>query len=99
KGAKSRYEVPSHHLNKHGTAEGELIGGNLSMLAHLIGTDSDFDTRNRILFLEDIGEYKYNIDRMLMQLTRAGKCAALSGLIIGSFTEIKDTTTAFGQDV
>jgi len=99
KGAKSRYEVPSHHLNKHGTAEGELIGGNLSMLAHLIGTDSDFDTRNRILFLEDIGEYKYNIDRMLMQLKRAGKFAALSGLIIGSFTEIKDTTIAFGQDV
>ena len=99
KGAKCHYEVPPHHLNKHGTAEGELIGGNLSMLAHLIGTDSDPDTANKILFLEDVGEYKYNIDRMLMQLRRAGKFAALSGLIIGSFTEIKDTTIAFGQHV
>ncbi|HYK44215.1 MAG TPA: LD-carboxypeptidase, partial [Parafilimonas sp.] len=98
-GTKLRYQLAPHDLNKHGIAEGELIGGNLSMLAHIIGTDSDPDTTNRILFLEDIGEYKYNIDRMLMQLKRAGKFSAISGLIIGSFTEIKDTTIAFGQDV
>jgi muramoyltetrapeptide carboxypeptidase len=98
-GKHSRYEISSHHLNKKGTAEGELIGGNLAILAHLIGTDSDFDTVNKILFLEDIGEYKYNIDRMLMQLKRAGKLGSLSALILGNFTDIKDTTIPFGQDI
>ena len=98
-GKSSRYDIPSHHLNKQGAAEGELIGGNLAILAHLIGTDSEFDTTNRILFLEDIGEYKYNIDRMLMQLKRSGKLGSLAGLIIGSFTDIKDTTIPFGQDI
>jgi len=98
-GIYSRYEISSHHLNKQGTTEGELIGGNLAILAHLIGTDSEFDTANKILFLEDIGEYKYNIDRMLMQLKRAGKLGPLSGLVIGNFTDIKDTTIPFGQNI
>ncbi len=88
-----------HKLNRRGLTEGELIGGNLSLIVHLIGTDSNFDTRNKILFLEDIGEYLYNVDRMMMQLKRAGKLENLSGLIIGGFTELKDTTIPFGQDV
>lgn len=93
------YEISSHALNRQGTAEGELIGGNLAMLAHLIGTDSEFDTTNKIFFIEDIGEYKYNVDRLLMQLKRAGKLTALSGLIVGSFTDIRDTSIPFGQEV
>ena len=76
-----------------------MFGGNLALLAHIIGTKSDINTKNKILFIEDIGEYKYNIDRMLMQLKRAGKLDELAGLIVGSFTEIKDTTIPFGQDI
>ena len=98
-GKPSLYKLPSNHFSKPGIAQGELVGGNLAILAHLIGTDSDFDTTNKILFFEDIGEYRYNIDRMLMQLKRAGKLGSLSGLIIGSFTDIKDTTILFGQEI
>ncbi len=87
----------SHLFNKKGQAIGELIGGNLSLLAHLIGTDSDIKTRGRILFLEDVGEYFYNIDRMMYQLKRSGKLSRLAGLIIGGFTESKDTERPFGQ--
>jgi muramoyltetrapeptide carboxypeptidase len=86
-------------LNRQGLAEGELIGGNLSLIIHLIGTDSDFETTNKILFLEDIGEYLYNIDRMMLQLKRTGKLQNLSALIIGGFTELKDTTIPFGQNI
>jgi muramoyltetrapeptide carboxypeptidase len=94
----SNYLCSAHSLNKNGEAKGELVGGNLSLLIHIIGTSSDFDTNNKILFLEDVGEYLYNIDRMMMQLKRAGKLENLAGLIIGGFTEIKDTTIPFGQD-
>jgi muramoyltetrapeptide carboxypeptidase len=93
------YSYDENLLNRKGIAEGELIGGNLSLIIHLIGTVSDFDTTNKILFLEDVGEYLYNIDRMLMQLKRAGKLEKLSALIIGGFTELKDTTIPFGQNV
>ena len=93
------YSRDGNFLNREGLAQGELIGGNLSLIIHLIGTVSDFDTRNKILFLEDVGEYLYNIDRMMMQLKRAGKLEELSALIIGGFTELKDTTIPFGQNV
>lgn len=98
-GKKAKYDCPPHEFNRKGEAVGELVGGNLSLLAHAIGTDSDLKTRGRILFLEDIGEYSYNIDRMLYQLKRSGKLKNLAGLIIGGFTEIKDTTRPFGQSV
>lgn len=98
-GERYNYSCNAHSLNKNGIAQGLLVGGNLSLLIHLIGTASDVDTKNKILFLEDIGEYLYNIDRMMMQLKRAGKLNKLAGLIIGGFTEIKDTTIPFGQDV
>ncbi|MEO8711809.1 MAG: LD-carboxypeptidase, partial [Parafilimonas sp.] len=92
------YKTDAHSLNKTGICEGELIGGNLSLLAHIIGTKSDINIKNKILFIEDIGEYKYNIDRMLMQLKRAGKLEALAGLIVGNFTEMKDTIIPFGKN-
>jgi muramoyltetrapeptide carboxypeptidase len=98
-GAHQSYAVTSNSLNREGICEGELIGGNLSILAHIIGSKSDIETKNKILFIEDLGEYKYNIDRMLMQLKRGGKLNGLAGLIAGSFTELKDTTIPFGQDV
>ncbi|MGN6616272.1 MAG: S66 peptidase family protein [Ilyomonas sp.] len=94
-----QYTSSSNPFNKKGTATAELIGGNLALLAHLIGSVSDIDTNNKILFIEDIGEYIYNIDRMMLQLKHAGKLDNLSGLIVGSFTDMKDTTIPFGQTI
>ncbi|MEO6488365.1 MAG: LD-carboxypeptidase [Ferruginibacter sp.] len=93
----ARYTVEPHIYNVKGEAKGVLTGGNLTLLSNLIGTASDFDTKNRILFLEDIGEYLYNLDRMLYQLKRSGKFKKIAGLIIGGFTEMKDTDRPFGK--
>jgi muramoyltetrapeptide carboxypeptidase len=98
-GQSAAYTCSGHPFNRPGTATGRLIGGNLSLLAHLTGTSSDIKTKGKILFLEDVGEYRYNIDRMLYQLKRSGKFDQLAGLIIGGFTEIKDTTRPFGASV
>jgi len=98
-GKKAKYSCSVHALNRAGKATGELVGGNLSLLAHLCGTPSDIDTKNKILFLEDIGEYIYHMDRMLYQLKRSGKLDQLAGLIIGSFTDIKDTERPFGKTI
>lgn len=98
-GKKCSYECDGGPYNQQGVAEGELVGGNLALLSHLIGTPSDLPTKNRILFLEDIGEYLYNVDRMLLQLKRAGKLDKLAGLIIGGFTDNKDTERPFGKSV
>jgi muramoyltetrapeptide carboxypeptidase len=98
-GKKAKYSCPVHGFNKRGEAIGELVGGNLSLLAHLVGSDSDIKTKGRILFIEDIGEYTYNIDRMLYQLKRSGKLSKLAGLIIGGFTDMKDTERPFGKTV
>jgi len=97
-GIRQSYTISAGKLNRNGNCKGELVGGNLSLLVHVIGSRSDIDTKNKILFIEDLGEYKYNIDRMLMQLKRAGKLDNLAGLIVGSFSEIKDTTISFGQE-
>ena len=96
-GKKIKYQCPPHEFNKKGQAIGELIGGNLALLSHLVGTDSDIKTRGRILFIEDVGEYLYTIDRMMYQLKRSGKLAKIAGLIVGGFTDIKDTERPFGQ--
>ncbi|HVF95697.1 MAG TPA: LD-carboxypeptidase [Flavisolibacter sp.] len=93
------YETAGHEQNRNGVAEGELVGGNLALLAHLVGTPSDFRTKNKILFLEDTGEYLYNIDRMLLQLKRSGKLDKLAGLIVGGFTSSKDTERPFGKSL
>jgi muramoyltetrapeptide carboxypeptidase len=91
------YKIASSQFNKKGTATGLLVGGNLSLLVHQIGTPSDIVTKGCILFIEDISEYLYHIDRMLLQLQRAGKLHQLAGLVIGGFTDIKDTSIPFGQ--
>lgn len=98
-GEKIKYECAAHELNKRGEAIGELTGGNLSLLANLTGTSSDIKTKGKILFLEDVGEYLYHIDRMLYQLRRGGKLHKLAGLIIGGFTDMKDTERPFGKNV
>lgn len=98
-GLESNYTCVAHSFNKIGTAEGDLIGGNLALIAHLIGSHSSYKTRHKILFLEDVGEYIYNVDRMMIQLKRSEFFKHLKGLIIGGFSDMKDTTTPFGQDV
>jgi muramoyltetrapeptide carboxypeptidase len=99
KGKKAKYNCAAHAFNKPGSATAELVGGNLSLLAHITGTASDINTKNKILFLEDIGEQIYSIDRMLYQLKRSGKLENLAGLIIGGFTDMKDTDRPFGKTV
>jgi muramoyltetrapeptide carboxypeptidase len=96
-GKKAKYSCEPHVFNKKGEAIGELLGGNLALLSHLVGTDSDIKTKGRILFIEDVGEYLYNVDRMMHQLKRSGKLAKLAGLIIGGFSEMKDTERPFGK--
>jgi muramoyltetrapeptide carboxypeptidase len=93
------YSVPPNELNREGECKGRLVGGNLALVAHLIGSASSFNTKNKILFLEDIGEYLYNIDRMMIQLKRAGMLDKLAGLIFGGFTDVKDTTVPFGANI
>jgi len=98
-GKPSHYECEPNAFNKTGETKGQLIGGNLSLITHLIGTKSDIKTKNKILFLEDVGEYLYNIDRLFLQLKRSGKFNKLAGLIIGGFTDSKDTERPFGKSV
>jgi len=98
-GSFAKYICDPHEFNRAGEGIGELIGGNLALLVNVIGTDSDFKTRGRILFIEDIGEYIYNADRMFVQLKRAGKLKKLAGLIIGGFTEMKDTQRPYGKTI
>ncbi len=98
-GQKIKYTIPSHQLNRRGEAVGELVGGNLALVAHSVGTDSAIKTKGKILFLEEVGEYLYNIDRMLRQLKRAGKLDKLAGLVIGGFTDNKDTERPFGKTI
>lgn len=92
------YKTKTHELNRIGEAQGPLLGGNLSLLAHLTGTPSIPLLKGAILFIEDVGEYLYNIDRMLLQLDRAGHLKGLAGMIIGGFTDCKDTVTPIGKD-
>ncbi|MGH2646233.1 MAG: S66 peptidase family protein, partial [Ginsengibacter sp.] len=96
-GRKAHYSCEGNDLNKNGKASGLLVGGNLSLLAHLTGTSSDIKTKNKILFIEDVEEYIYNVDRMMYQLKRSGKLENLKGLIVGKFSRPKDTTIPFGQ--
>lgn len=90
-------EAPSSELNRLGTAEAEVVGGNLSILYALLGSASDICTDGRILFLEDLDEYLYHIDRMMMNLSRNGKLRNLAGLIIGGMTDMNDNAIAFGE--
>jgi muramoyltetrapeptide carboxypeptidase len=82
-----------------GKCSAELIGGNLSLLYALSSSVSDIDTKNKILFLEDLDEYLYHIDRMLLQLKRSGKIEKLLGLIIGGMSDMRDNTIPFGYSV
>ncbi|MGZ4048939.1 MAG: S66 peptidase family protein, partial [Bacteroidia bacterium] len=91
------YEIAPASLNRKGNAEAELVGGNLSLLYALTGSISDINTKGKILFIEDLDEYLYHIDRMMLNLKRSGKLSHLAGLIVGGMTEMKDNTIPFGK--
>lgn len=98
-GEELSYEFTTHDTNKPGEATGLIVGGNLSLLVASAGSVSDLDYAGKILFIEDVGEYLYSVDRMLRMLDRAGKLKKLTGLVVGGFTDIKDNDIPFGQTV
>jgi muramoyltetrapeptide carboxypeptidase len=93
----SKQQASLEKLNRKGKAKGILVGGNLSLIYSLIGSPSDIDTSGKILFLEDLDEYLYHIDRMMMNLKRSGKLQNLAGLVIGGMSEMKDNDIPFGK--
>lgn len=96
-GEKLSYDIPGHVLNRNGEASGQLVGGNLSLLYALQASSSDINTDSKILFMEDLDEYLYHIDRMMMSLKRSGKLSKIAGLLVGGMTDMKDNQTPFGK--
>jgi muramoyltetrapeptide carboxypeptidase len=90
-------ECDPHPFNKKGRIEAEIVGGNLSILYSLLGSDSDIDTDGKILFMEDLDEYLYHIDRMIMNLKRNGKFENLKALIVGGMSDMNDNDIPFGK--
>ena len=93
------FVFPAHKMNRIGQMEGEIVGGNLSVLYGMIGSDTFPELEDKILFIEEVDEYIYHIDRMMHGLKRAGKLACLKGLIIGGLTQIHDNPDPFGMSV
>jgi muramoyltetrapeptide carboxypeptidase len=98
-GKENKYEITPSKYNRAGEAKAVVVGGNLSILYSLIGTNSDLTTDGKILFIEDIGEHIYAIDRILYSLKKSGKLQKLAGLLVGGMTNIKDTEIPFGKNV
>lgn len=92
------YETRPHPLNRPGVCLGELNGGNLSLLYALRGTRYDIKPDGKILFIEDLNEYLYHLDRMMHNLKLGGILQRISGLVVGQFTDMKDNATPFGQE-
>ena len=93
------YEFAAHPLNRVGEMDGEIVGGNLSILMAMMGSNTFPDTDGKILFIEEVDEYIYHIDRMMRALKRAGKLEHLKGLVVGGLTQIHDNADPFGQSV
>jgi muramoyltetrapeptide carboxypeptidase len=98
-GAAAPIQAKAHPANRLGQSEGILVGGNLCLMTHLIGSKNQLDTKGKILCIEDVGEYHYNVDRMLIQCKNAGLLDGLAGLVVGGFTEMKDEAAEFGETV
>ena len=97
-GEKLKYEIDTHPMNKFGKASGELVGGNLSILYSLMGSKSAINCDDKILFIEDLDEYLYHIDRMMMNLRRNGCLESIKGIIVGAMTKMKDNDIPWGKD-
>ncbi len=92
-----RYSIPANSMNRHGETNGILTGGNLSLLQSMARTDADINTDGKILFIEDLDEYLYHIDRMMMNLKLSGKLDGLAGLVVGSMKGMHDNSVPFGS--
>lgn len=99
KGENTEYVTSFDQNNKTGDAKGRLVGGNLSIISSLQGTNYEIETDGKILFLEDIDEFLYHTDRMIHQLKLSGKLDNLAGLIVGDFTDMKDNESPFGKSI
>lgn len=95
-GENLKYSLSTGQGNSQGECTGQVTGGNLTILCNSIGTSSEINTEGKILFLEEVGEYIYHLDRMLVHLKRAGKLTNLAGAIIGDFSSMKDHNDSFG---
>lgn len=95
---KLQYTLECDALNHNGKAKGELVGGNLSILYSLLGSESAIDCNDKILFIEDLDEYLYHVDRMMMNLKRNGCLSGLKGIIVGAMTEMKDNEIPWGRN-
>ena len=99
KGSWPQFLLPSNQSNKVGIATGNLIGGNLSIVYSMLGTDDQFDFEDSILFLEDVGEHYYQVERMLYAFKKAGIFQKIKGLIIGGISELEDTNPPLGRTI
>lgn len=97
-GKRISYKIPGHSLNREGSVEAEVVGGNLSLIYALSGSEDDLITKDKILFIEDLDEQLYHVDRMLLQLKRSGKLKVLKGLIVGGMSDMKDNAIPFGKN-
>ena len=105
-GEELTYEIPASLYNRMGVLstpinalKGQLVGGNLAILASMLGSESQINTDQKILFIEEIGEYKYSIDRMLQSLKRAGYFKNVNAVIVGDISNIKQNTTKWGSTI
>jgi len=96
-GAEIPYKIEGHPFNRKGKTEAKVVGGNLSILYSLLGSESQINTDGKILFIEDLDEYLYHIDRMMQALKRAGMLNNLAGLIVGGMSDMNDNTIPFGK--
>ncbi len=96
-GYRISYSYPSMPFSREGIGEGLLVGGNISILVNLLGSVSELNTDGKILFLEDVDEYLYHLDRMMISLKRAGKLSRLKGLIVGGLSKMNDNAIPFGK--
>jgi muramoyltetrapeptide carboxypeptidase len=97
-GERLEYDILPHPMNRFGKASGELVGGNLSILYSLLGSPSAINCDDKILFIEDLDEYLYHIDRMMINLRRNGCLESIKGIIVGGMTKMKDNDIPWGKD-
>ena len=96
-GVKQQFQVPGFKLNREGECEGVVIGGNLSVLYSILSSPSEINLEGKILFIEDLDEYLYHIDRMMLNLKRSGRLEKLAGLVVGGMTDMNDNMVPFGK--